>query len=343
MKCPSSLLILVLLLSASASALVLGKTQQPGAQQNSATSKPDLIEAERLNASVISLYNEHKLAEAFPIAKRVLEIREKALAAGDELIVAALINLAEIQLARGKHPEAQEFFESALKSVEKTYGPDGLQVAKLLDRLAIVNYNNGNPGNTESYYKRALAIREKALGTEHADVAHSIYNLAEFFQFQGNYKAAEPLYQRLIEIRNKNAEKEPEPLEEARSRYACLLRKTKRQNEADQLEGLTYSAARVNGVPPTKIVPAGIINGKAITLVTPPFPAEARGKQSGKVTVRVLIDENGRVLRACAVEGPNLLMKVSESAAYRSKFTPTKLEGMPVKVNGVIIYNFVSQ
>ena len=26
-----------------------------------------------------------------------------------------------------------------------------------------------------------------------------------------------------------------------------------------------------------------------------------------------------------------------------SKFTPTKLSGQPVKVNGVIIYNFVAQ
>jgi tetratricopeptide (TPR) repeat protein len=300
------------------------------------------MEAERLNASVISLYNEHKFAEAFPIAKRVLEIREKALAAGDELILAALINLAEIQKARGKYPEAQEFFESALKSLEKKSGSESLQVAKLLDRLAILTYNNGNPSKTESYYKRALAIREKALGAEHADVAHSLFNLAEFFQFQGDYKTAEPLYQRLIEIRKKNSEREPEPLGEAVSRYACLLRKTKRQNEADQLEGFP-SASQVNGTPSTKIVPAGVINGKAITLVTPPFPAEARGKQSGKVTVQVLIDENGRVLRACAVEGPSLLMKVSESAAYRSKFTPTTLEGMPVKVNGTIIYNFVSQ
>jgi hypothetical protein len=55
----------------------------------------------------------------------------------------------------------------------------------------------------------------------------------------------------------------------------------------------------------------------------------------------VLIDESGTVIRACAVEGPRLLMKASESAAYQSKFTPTTLEGKQVKVNGLIIYNFV--
>jgi len=30
-------------------------------------------------------------------------------------------------------------------------------------------------------------------------------------------------------------------------------------------------------------------------------------------------------------------------AARASKFTPTKLSGQPVKVSGVIIYNFVAQ
>jgi len=61
------------------------------------------------------------------------------------------------------------------------------------------------------------------------------------------------------------------------------------------------------------------------------------------VTVRVLIDESGSVIRACAVEGQICLLKASESAAYRSKFSPTLLEGKPVKVNGVIMYKFIFQ
>jgi hypothetical protein len=38
-----------------------------------------------------------------------------------------------------------------------------------------------------------------------------------------------------------------------------------------------------------------------------------------------------------------LLQAAAVAAARASKFTPTKLSGQPVKVNGVIIYNFVAQ
>jgi TonB family protein len=323
----------------------IGTLAQEANKQNSDASarSADLAEADRLSESVIKLYGERKFDEALPRAKRVLELREKALPSDDPATVAAVVNLAEIQFARGKPYDAQSLFERALKSTERNSGPESRKVSGILDRLAIVNYALGNPEKTEGYYRRSLAVREKVFSPEHEEVAHSLYNLAEFYQFQGDYKKAEPLYQRLVDIRKKNGESQPSSFGEALERYSCLLRKTKRQDEADQLE---YQAMLVThvGMVPSRLVSAGVINGKAVHLVTPPYPEEARQtRQSGKVTVRVVIDESGRVLRACAVEGPGLLMKASESAAYRSTFTPTTVEGMPVKVRGVIIYNFVHQ
>jgi protein TonB len=61
------------------------------------------------------------------------------------------------------------------------------------------------------------------------------------------------------------------------------------------------------------------------------------------VQVQVLIDENGNVISATAVSGHPLLRAAAQAAAHASKFTPTKLSGQPVKVSGVIIYNFVAQ
>jgi protein TonB len=87
-----------------------------------------------------------------------------------------------------------------------------------------------------------------------------------------------------------------------------------------------------------------VLNGKAIRLVTPPYPAIARSAHaSGAVQVQVLIDENGNVISASAVSGHPLLRAAAQAAAMSSKFSPTKLSGQPVKVNGVIIYNFVAQ
>lgn len=101
--------------------------------------------------------------------------------------------------------------------------------------------------------------------------------------------------------------------------------------------------------PPPKPTPhapisGGVLNGKAVHLVTPPYPAIARSAHaSGAVQVQVLIDENGNVIAAHAVSGHPLLQAAAVAAARASKFTPTKLSGQPVKVNGVIIYNFVAQ
>jgi protein TonB len=101
--------------------------------------------------------------------------------------------------------------------------------------------------------------------------------------------------------------------------------------------------------PPPKPTPhapisGGVLNGKAVHLVQPPYPAIARSAHaSGQVVVQVLIDENGNVVAAHATSGHPLLQAAAVGAARSSKFTPTKLSGQPVKVNGVIIYNFVAQ
>jgi TonB family protein len=95
---------------------------------------------------------------------------------------------------------------------------------------------------------------------------------------------------------------------------------------------------------PRAPISGGVLNGKAVRLVQPPYPPIARAAHaSGAVVVQVLIDENGNVVSAHAVSGHPLLQAVSVAAARSSKFSPTKLSGQPVKVTGVIQYNFVAQ
>ena len=86
----------------------------------------------------------------------------------------------------------------------------------------------------------------------------------------------------------------------------------------------------------------GVVNGKASSLPKPPYTAAAKAVgASGAVNVQVSIDENGNVTSARAVSGHPLLRAVSEAAARNAKFTQTFLSGQPVKVTGVIVYNFV--
>ena len=101
--------------------------------------------------------------------------------------------------------------------------------------------------------------------------------------------------------------------------------------------------------PPPKPTPrapisGGVLNGKAVRLVQPSYPPIARSAHaSGQVNVQITIDENGNVISAHAVSGHPLLQGAAVAAARSSKFTPTKLSRQPVKVSGVIIYNFVAQ
>ena len=95
---------------------------------------------------------------------------------------------------------------------------------------------------------------------------------------------------------------------------------------------------------PRAPISGGVLNGKAISLPKPAYPPIARAAHAaGTVTVQVLIDENGNVVSAKAVSGHPLLQAVAVSAARQARFSPTKLSGQPVKVTGVIQYNFVAQ
>jgi TonB family protein len=84
-----------------------------------------------------------------------------------------------------------------------------------------------------------------------------------------------------------------------------------------------------------------VLNGQALSLPAPVYPDAARRMQLvGSVRVEVVVDENGKVVEAKAVSGPTILRDNSVQAAFRARFTPTKLSGKPVRVSGSIVYNF---
>ncbi|MFN6963920.1 MAG: energy transducer TonB [Pyrinomonadaceae bacterium] len=85
----------------------------------------------------------------------------------------------------------------------------------------------------------------------------------------------------------------------------------------------------------------GVINGRAKLLPVPTYPPGAVALNlQGKVSVQVAIDEEGVVTSAKAVDGHPMFRKVAEDAARRARFDPTLLSKVPVKVTGVIVYNF---
>ncbi len=307
--------------------------------------RPDASEAVQLALQVVELYKQHKYEEALPLAKRCLEIRSKLFTDEDEPLRAALTNLAEIYAALRRYEDAEPFFRRLAKSYEKS-APNDLRFATVLQRLATIKTIQGDGNSAVSLNKRAIEITERVLGPDDQRLADAIYYLAEYYLRNNDLKNAEPLFRRLMLIREKDLN--DERLKSTLDRYTCLLQKMGQDDQADELQRRVMNgvAARNNDKDRNYDSPiiGGVLNGRAITLPRPDYPEEARAtKTAGTVVVRVLIDERGKVIRACAFKGPKVLMEVSEAAAFRSIFSPTKLSGQPVKVTGVITYNFVAR
>jgi len=93
---------------------------------------------------------------------------------------------------------------------------------------------------------------------------------------------------------------------------------------------------------PKPIVSKGPLNGVAKYLPKPIYTAAAKAvRAQGSVLVQVTIDERGNVISANAVKGHPMLVGEAEKAARNAKFSPTTLSDVPVKVTGVITYNFI--
>ena len=111
-----------------------------------------------------------------------------------------------------------------------------------------------------------------------------------------------------------------------------------------KLTPIIAAAANENGTTGENqkgIIRSGVITGKAINLPQPSYPASANSAGvEGSVAVEVLIDEDGKVIEAKAISGPPVLRGAAEDAARRARFTPIRLEGVPVKITGIINYNF---
>jgi bla regulator protein blaR1 len=116
------------------------------------------------------------------------------------------------------------------------------------------------------------------------------------------------------------------------------------KREEDESASYTPEQGTTGYATKRRAIQGGVLNGKALSLPQPQYPAIARAaKASGTVNVEVLVDELGSVIAAHAVSGHPLLQSAAVSAARQAKFTPTSVNGEPTRISGILTYNFVVQ
>ncbi len=306
-------------------------------------------EANRLSAESVKLFNEKKYKEAQPLAEKAVRLREQEFGANDFKTAEALRNLGFIQVGNEDKKEAEKTLEKAIGIYERKtdLSPDSQsQLAQMLETVAFIKFENRKIERAIELYQKASELREKAHGKDALENVNSLLSLATIYHFQKDYKNAEKMYRRVLEIRAKKLARSDWNRQDAENRFQCVAVRNDHADEAKNfiksLEAGNLSNAPDQAKLGPQLVRGGVVNGKATYLAKPPYPSEARSSRaSGAVNVQITIDEQGKVIFACAMSGNKLLFDASESAAYQSTFSPTMLSGKPVKVMGVVIYNFV--
>ncbi len=107
------------------------------------------------------LYREGRYADAEPLAKWSLGVRESNPEVRPESLAQGLYLLAVIRRARRHPADAQPLLTRALAIDERVKGADSPVTAIVLDELAMVETDLGKFDEAEPHFKRALSIRSQ--------------------------------------------------------------------------------------------------------------------------------------------------------------------------------------
>lgn len=109
-------------------------------------------------------------------------------------------------------------------------------------------------------------------------------------------------------------------------------------SQADDPPDPWSGSAPANATP----IEVGILNGKTIKFPAPKYPEAAReSRASGEVIVKVVVDEQGKVISAMAYKGPTVFREAATKAAWNARFSQTRQMGRAVKITGILVYRFV--
>jgi hypothetical protein len=117
---------------------------------------------------------------------------------------------------------------------------------------------------------------------------------------------------------------------------AFIAKKEPEENTQNQTDDIVHDAKNLNGQ-----FSQGQLNGKAKHLEIPPYPGAASANRvTGVVPVRVIFNEEGKVIFAQAIYGHPLLKTGAVESAMKCTFEPVNINGRLIKVSGIILYYF---
>ncbi len=291
----------------------------------------------QINQNVLLSYKNQKMDEALKFARQAADLSIKIYGAENQETATAYTNLGVIYRERKKYKESIENLQTAADIYQKLPNPKAKNSIEIYEALALSQLLGGKIKEAEASYLKAAETAETKFGKENKETFSPTLNLANFYARDGKFEKADELYLKTYALTIKNFGKESKEIEQIEDLRSCFtgqnfsFEKQKVFNEAkDKLFGNLAEKG-------TSIL------GKAKSLPKPRYPAEAREKRlSGTAPIRVVIDEQGNVVETKSICRNDILGKAAEESAREAKFSPTIIDGKPIKVSGIIVYIFIA-
>jgi tetratricopeptide (TPR) repeat protein/tRNA A-37 threonylcarbamoyl transferase component Bud32 len=177
---------------------------------------------------------------AVPLLERVVQIQEKVLGPKHPDLASGLMNLGDAISRSGDPIGAKPYYARAV-AIQEAASPGNPELARFLDRLASVMLKENDLKGAQGLYERSLALRQKALGPKHPEAAESLSGLADCASQGGRLQEAEALYERALAITRKpDGSYYPSGYDVLKG-FAALLRATRRDARAAEMEALASS------------------------------------------------------------------------------------------------------
>lgn len=297
----------------------------------------------QINQQMIASYRTQKFDEAVKFGQQAVDLSLKIYGKNNQETAVAYTNLGVIYRDKKKLKESIENLQKAAEVYESIPNLKSESQITIYETLALSQILDGKEKDAESIYLKAIGVAENKFGKESKEVFSPTLNLGNFYNSDKKFDEADVFYLKSYALAVKNFGKEAEQLTQIEDSRICL---TGKFLDTERNKNFHKARRELLGEPPARKkgdgINGGIVNGKAKSLPKPYYPDEARKERlSGVISVRVTIDEQGNVIKAKAVCGHPVLGKASEEAAEKARFSPTILDGEPVSVTGIIVYNFV--
>ncbi|GAB1723812.1 MAG: tetratricopeptide repeat protein [Nitrospira sp. CR1.1] len=160
-----------------------------------------LARADELNRQALTLHHSGRFADALPLAKEALTLREAALVPKD-LLIAESLNTLGIVLQESDYKAARPLLDRALKIRQEAFPSDPLAIAESLTNLSRTLYAAGQFAQARPMLDQAVHIRETSLGPTAPQVAVSLVHLSIVVSQHGDLQHSRSLMERALSILN---------------------------------------------------------------------------------------------------------------------------------------------